>query len=191
VLTALQNAIHTLEDANLASPPLDAARRLMLTAETSCYWYWTGQDLWDAQVTEAANKAFGLIRGELDTILHAGHDKTGPTIFPPWVLPENPGGKTWGANGLWDAPRKGVLQTFIYDVSDVRAARLILRDGGKEETLMLKDLGPYPSRTKPVAIAHLYACELPEGRGPIRYFIEAEDSRGNRARSSLERIALL
>jgi hypothetical protein len=190
VLTALQNALHTLEDANPRASGLDAARRLLLTAETSCYWYWTGQDVWDAQVTEAANKALGRVRGEIDAVLHAGRDVTGPTIFPPWVLPENPGGKTWGPGGLWDAPRRGVLHTFIYDLSGVRAARLILRSGGTEEMLPLKDLGPYPSRTGPAAIAHLYACELPEGRGDVRYFIEAEDARGNRSRSALERIAL-
>ncbi len=190
VLTALQNAVHTLEDANPRAASLDAARRLMLTAETSCYWYWTGQELWDAQVTEAANKAHALIRGELDGILQSGKDKTGPTIFPPWVLPENPGGKTWGSGGLWDAPRKGVLYTFIHDVSGVRAARLVIRSGGSEETLPLRDGGEYPSRTGPAATARLYTCELPEGRGIVRYFVEAEDTRGNRARSSLERIAL-
>ena len=31
----------------------------MLTAETSCYWYWTGQTIWDQQVTNAANLGCG------------------------------------------------------------------------------------------------------------------------------------
>lgn len=191
VLTALQNAVHTLEDANPRAGVLEAARRLMLTAETSCYWYWTGQDVWDAQVTEAANKAMGLIGAELTALMQAGREKTGPTIFPPWVLPENPGGKTWGSGGLWDAPRTGTLHTFIHDVSGIRSARLILRAGGREQAIPLTDRGSYPSRTQPVSTAHLFTCELPQGLGIVRYFIEAEDAHGNRSRSALERIALL
>ena len=190
VLTALQNAVHSLEDARPAASGLGAARRLMLTAETSCYWYWTGQELWDAQVTEAANQALGLIRGELDAVLHGGHEKTGPTIFPPWVLPENPGGKSWGSGGLWDAPRAATLHTFIHDVSGLRTAHLVLRAGGKETRLPLQDRGAYPSRTGPTATAHLFTCALPEGAGDVRYFIEATDANGNRSRSALERIFL-
>lgn len=190
VLTALQNAVHTLEDANASAPGLDAARRLMLTAETSCYWYWTGQDVWDAQVTEAANKALDLIRGELDSVLQAGRTKTGPTIFPPWILPENPGGKAWVSGGLRDADRNGTLHAFIHDVSGVKSARVILRTDGKEQAVPLTDCGPYPGRTNPAAIAHLYTCALPVGIGDTRYFIEAEDTKGNRARSALERIFL-
>ncbi len=190
VLTALQNAIHSLEDARPNAPGLDAARRLMLIAETSCYWYWTGQDVWDSQVTEAANKAFSLVRGELDEVLQAGREKTGPTIFPPWVLPENPGGKMWGSGSLWDAPRNATLHTFIHDVSGIRTARIVLRASGKETALPLTDRGAYPSRTNPASIAHLFTCELPVGAGDVRYFIEAEDSHGNCSRSSLERIFL-
>ncbi len=190
VLTALQNAVHTLEDAAPAAAGLERARRLMLTAETSCYWYWTGQDIWDEQVTEAANQAMGLTRGDLDALLQSGRDATGPTIFPPWILPENPGGKIWGAGGLWDAPRQGVLHTFIHDVSGLRSARVLLRVGGKETALPLKDHGPYPSRTRPTATARLHTCDLPVGAGDVRYFIEAVDQRGNVSRSSLERIFL-
>lgn len=190
VLTALQNAVHTLEDARPDAPGLDAARRLMLTAETSCYWYWTGQEVWDSQVTEAANKALSIIRGDLDAVVQAGREKTGPTIFPPWVLPESPGGKVWGSGGLWDAGREGILHTFIHDVSGIKSARVILRTGGKEQVLPLKDRGAYPSRTNPAAIAQLFTCEFPVGLGDVRYFIEAEDGHGNRSRSALERIFL-
>lgn len=190
VLTALQNAVHTLEDAKPATAGLDAARRLMLTAETSCYWYWTGQEVWDAQVTEAANHALGFIQGELNALVQTGREKTGPTIFPPWILPENPGGQSWGAGGLWAAPREGVLHAFIHDVSGVRAARLVLRAGGREQTIPLQDRGAYPSRTSPRSTAHLFTCALPAGLGDVRYFIEAEDGHGNRSRSALERIFL-
>jgi hypothetical protein len=189
VLTALQNAAHTLEDAGAAPDALRHVERLMLTAETSCYWYWTGQEVWDRQVTEAANAAFDLVQGELDRLLQEGRDPTPPTIFPPWVLPENPGGKTWGGGGLVDAPREGRVHTFIHDVSGLKRVTLHLRrEGGAEETQPMADGGPYPSRTDPRAVARLFTAEFPPGAGDLRYWIEAEDTKGNVARSALERI---
>lgn len=191
VLTALHNAVHSLEDARPDAETLAAARRLMLTAETSCYWYWTGQEIWDRQVTEAANAAISLIRADLDDLLQRGRDATGPTIFPPWLLPEIPGGKTWGSGGLWDADRRGVLHALIYDISGIRSVQLVLRRDGREERFPMADRGAYPTRTQPAITAHLYTCELPVGAGIVRYHIEAVDARGNRSRSALERAALL
>lgn len=191
VLTALQNAVHTLEDASPTAASLPEAQRLMLTAETSCSWYWTGQDIWDHQVTEAANRAHALIKADLGAVLQTGRDSTGPTIFPPWILPEIPGGKTWGSGGLWDADRRGTVFTFISDVSGVRSANLVLRAGSKEQVLPMRDCGPYPSRTNPTAIARLFTCEMPVGAGIVKYYIEAVDERGNRSHSALERAALL
>ncbi|MGZ9033214.1 MAG: hypothetical protein ACXW25_02210, partial [Rhodospirillales bacterium] len=98
VLTAFQNMVHSLEDGEPGHPSLTDAIRLMLTAETSCYWYWTGQHVWDQQVTNAANVGHGLIKGAIAAI--AGRDATPPTIFAPWVVPENPGGQTWGQGCL-------------------------------------------------------------------------------------------
>ncbi|NCC50278.1 MAG: glycosyl hydrolase family 57 [Spartobacteria bacterium] len=191
VLTALHNAVHTLEDAEPDHPALPAAERLMLTAETSCYWYWTGQEVWDRQVTDAANAALDLIRGALDQIVNTGRDRTPPTIFPPWITPENPGGQTWGNNGLRDADREGVLHTFIHDVSGLARARVVLRTQHGEQTLELENHGPYPCHTGARATAHYFTCALPPGLGDIRYYIEAEDQKGNVARGSLERNCLL
>ncbi|HMO52272.1 MAG TPA: glycosyl hydrolase family 57 [Kiritimatiellia bacterium] len=188
VLTAFHNVVHTLEDAGVTGREIEEARRLMLMAETSCYWYWTGQDVWDGQVTQAANAGVDLLRSALDPVLAGGSDRTGPTIFPPWVLPENPGGKTWGQGGLADAPRDGVLHVFLYDVSGIRAARLVVRAGAKETVIPLENRGPYPSRTGPRAVADLYTASLPAGDGHLRYFVEAEDGKGNINRGSLERI---
>ena len=50
----------------------------MLTAETSCYWYWTGQHVWDQQVTNAANVGHGLIRGAIATDRHAAATRPRP-----------------------------------------------------------------------------------------------------------------
>ncbi len=188
VLTALQNAVHTLEDADGGDPGVQKAVRRMLMAETSCYWYWTGQDVWDRQVTEGANDVYRTIGAELDAVVNRGVDTTPPTIFPPWVIPENPGGKTWGEGGLCDADRTGVVHTFIDDISGIARAEMVMRIAGREERVALADRGAYPSRTGPDRIAHLYTAELPAGAGDIRYWIEAEDGKGNVARGALERI---
>ena len=193
VLTALQNAVHTMLDVCADDEGVKAAERLMLTAETSCYWYWTGQQIWDAQVTEAANAALGIIRNGIDAIVASGRERTGPTIFPPWVTPENPGGQTWGNNCLADAAKTGTVHTFIHDVSGIKSARLFIRlDAGKgaEREVALVDKGPYPSQTGAKMVATLYEAELPEGLGDIRYWIEAVDGNGNLTHSALERVFL-
>ncbi|CCQ73235.1 glycosyl hydrolase family 57 [Magnetospira sp. QH-2] len=186
VLTALQNAVHSIEDAMPDHPALAEARRLMLTAETSCYWYWTGQDVWDQQVTNAANKGMGILASALTTL----DDRSGPTIFPAWVTPENPGGQTWGQGCLRDADKQGTLHSFIHDISGLKRATLVLRTGGTEQRLDMTDHGPYPCRTGAHVSAHYLTCALPRELGDIRYFIEAQDARGNVSRSSLERIFL-
>ncbi|HMP74302.1 MAG TPA: glycosyl hydrolase family 57 [Kiritimatiellia bacterium] len=190
VLTALQNLVFTLRDAGCTGPAIDHAERLMLTAETSCYWYWTGQDVWDAQVTRAANAALHGVQGELDRIHARGLDRTGPTIFPPWVLPENPGGQMWGQGGLIPAPREAVLHCFVADVSGVGSVRLVGNTEQGELTLLLKDNGPYPSATGPGMTARLFTVDLPPGAGLLTYCLEADDEAGNTTRSSLERIYL-
>lgn len=190
VLTALQNTLHTLEDAHKKDEAFAQAERLLLTAETSCYWYWTGQDTWDGQVTNAANAAHACVKGAVDALAGAGRDKTGPTIFAPWVMPENPGGKTWGQGGLCDAGKAGTVHTFIADVSGIKSAVLVIRNMGKETAIPMTSHGPYPSRTGAAVTAGYYTAGLPPGAGEVRYYIEATDMQENRSRSSLERIFL-
>lgn len=192
VLTAFQNVVHALEDQNPRHPALPEAIRLMLTAETSCYWYWTGQQVWDQQVTNAANKGYALLRDAIAAIVGGGKggDRTPPTIFAPWVVPENPGGKTWGQNCLKDAPREGVVHTFVSDISGLARVTLVVRSGGGESRTAMKNHGPYPSQTGAATTADYCTAPLPVGAGDIRYFIEAEDGRGNLARTALERVYL-
>lgn len=190
VLTAFQNAVHSLEDAGVRSAALDEAIRLMLLAETSCYWYWTGQDVWDHQVTQAANLGLDLIQSELGHVLQTGKDATGPTIFPPWVLPENPGGQVWGQGGLTGAPREASLYTFIHDISGVTSAQVVIRAGGRETKVPLQSAGSYPSRSGAKVSAGFFRADLPSGAGHIRYFIEAVDGQGNISRGALERLYL-
>jgi hypothetical protein len=190
VLTAFQNIVHTLEDSEPAHPRLTEAIRLLLTAETSCYWYWTGQESWDRQVTNAANRGYGVVKSAVETLVSAGLDRTGPTIFAPWVTPENPGGKRWGQGCLVDAPRQGIVHTFIFDVSGIKRVNLVLRAASGETRVSMHDHGPYPCKTAAVVTARHYAAALPIGAGDVRYYIEAEDCAGNIARSALERIGL-
>ncbi|GHC03239.1 glycosyl hydrolase family 57 [Cerasicoccus arenae] len=188
VLTALQNCVHSLEDFQSDNVKLGDAQRLMLTAETSCYWYWTGQQNWDQQVTNAANKALHLIGGDLDLVWQ--HDKTGPTIFAPWVTPENPGGKTWGNHCLKDAPREATVQTFVYDISGLKEVTLTLRTKKGKKVLKPVSQTPYPSQTGPARTADYVVFNLPIGAGDCRYFITAVDEKGNVSTSALERVYL-
>ena len=190
VLTAFQNIVHALEDDNRDLPTLVDAERLLLTAETSCYWYWTGQTMWDQQVTNAANQGCMLTKSAVDGLVSKGSDKTGPTIFAPWIMPENPGGKRWGQGCLLGASREGVVHTFISDISGLKRVTLVLRTAQGETTQTMKNHGPYPSQTGAVLTADYCTADLPVGAGDVRYYIEAEDARGNISRSALERIYL-
>jgi hypothetical protein len=190
VLTAFQNLVHTLEDSEPDHVGLAEAVRLLLTAETSCYWYWTGQEVWDRQVTNAANLGLAVLKPAIDALLAAGRERTGPTIFPPWVTPENPGGKRWGQGCLLDAPRVGVVHAFVADCSGVKRVELVLRTAQGEQRLPMRNHGPYPTQTDARVTADYVAAELPVGAGDIRCFIEAEDGHGNVTRGSLERVHL-
>ncbi len=192
VLTAFQNVVHSLEDAGNDPKLVHALQRLLYTAETSCYWYWTGQDVWDAQVTNAANKGMGLAQGALNMLLKSTKDSTGPTIFMPWVRPANPGGKDWGQGSLIDAAADAVFRTFVHDISGVK--KVILHygdlDGKTEKPLDMDNCGAYPSRTNPAVIATEYKAVLPAGTGAIRYYVEAADEKGNVSYSPVGRIAI-
>ncbi len=190
VLTAFQNVVHALEDAGSKHAQLPEATRLMLTAETSCYWYWTGQHVWDEQVTNAANLGYRWLKPEVDGVVAGGKDKTGPTIFAPWVTPENPGGKKWGQGCLEDAPREGAVHTFVHDISGLKRVSLVLRTAKGEATLKMNDHGPYPTQTGATITANYCTAQLPVGAGDVRYYVEAEDKKGNVARSALERVHL-
>ncbi|NBC12157.1 MAG: glycosyl hydrolase family 57 [Gammaproteobacteria bacterium] len=190
VLTAFQNLVHTLAAAEPSHPQLAEVMRLLLTAETSCYWYWTGQQVWDEQVTNAANLGLSRLKPAVDAVVSAGRDQTPPTIFPPWVIPENPGGKRWGQGCLLDAPREATAHSFIADCSGLERVELVLRTANGEQRLPMRNHGPYPTQTGARLTADYVTAELPVGAGDVRYYLEAEDKRGNIARGALERLFL-
>ncbi|MHC4873913.1 MAG: glycosyl hydrolase family 57, partial [Planctomycetota bacterium] len=189
VLTAFQNIVHTLEDNGCDEKLLNEMKRLLYTAETSCYWYWTGQEIWDGQVTAAFNKSYEMAKSQVDSLISSGADKTAPTIFTPWARPANPGGQDWGNNCLVDAAEDAVVRTFVYDISGVKDVVLHLSEvGGSTTEIKMENLGPYPSRTNPAATGSFYKAVIPKGSGNMRYYIRAEDEKGNTATSHVERI---
>ncbi len=106
------------------------------------------------------------------------------------MTPENPGGKKWGQGCLEDAAKEGTVHTFVHDISGLKRVNLILRAGGSESTLDMVDHGAYPSETGASVTANYFTCQLPVGAGDVRYYVEAEDGKGNIARSALERVFL-
>lgn len=74
MLAAFQNQVHSLEYREPEHTALAEAMRLLLTAETRCYWYWTGQRTWGQQVTYAANLGHGLLQPAIQALIAAGGD---------------------------------------------------------------------------------------------------------------------
>ena len=190
VLTAFQNMVYSLEDARYAPNLVNDLKRLLYTAETSCYWYWTGQNVWDAHVTNATNKGMDMARDSIDKLLRSKKDSTGPTIFMPWVRPANPGGKDWGQGGLVNGARQATFHTFIHDISGIKKVVLHYHNANPsaKKQVEMKNNGTYPSRTNPAIISTQYQTVLPAGTGDIRYFIEAVDNCGNVSYSPVGRI---
>jgi hypothetical protein len=187
VLTALQNLVHSLEDSEQDKHLLRELQRLLYMAETSCYWYWTGQDVWDAQVSNAAKKALQMVGGLFEKVKNA--DKTAPTIFLPWVRPANPGGQDWGNSGLVDAAQEATIKTFVYDLNGVTKVSLHYQAATKTwKKTTMNDAGAYPSRTNSPLVANLYQTVLPPGSGDVRYYVSAIDGKGNVAESPVQRV---
>ncbi|MDM8561454.1 hypothetical protein [Candidatus Parabeggiatoa sp. HSG14] len=193
VLTAFQNVVHSLEDIGHDQHVVETLKRLLYTAETSCYWYWTGQEVWDTQVTHATNKGMEMARGAMAQLLKSSKDKTGPTIFMPWVRPANPGGQDWGQGGLIDAAPEATFRTFVHDISGIKKVTFHYHDvnNASKKQVNMENGGGYPSRTNPAIIATQYKVVLPAGTGNIRYFIEAVDMKGNISYSPVGRIDIV
>jgi len=66
----------------------------------------------------------------------------------------------------------------------------VLRDSKGEVVIPMTDNGPYPSQTGAAMVAHYFTAKLPVGAGDVRYYIQAEDGKGNVSRSALERVYL-
>jgi hypothetical protein len=107
---------------------LERAWHFLLAGHESGYMYYGKSLDFEIKPTLAANRAVE----HADSLL-GGADVTAPTIWLPQRLPWNPGGRGGGA--LWGYPSGAGaamsqdfhVWTFVHDVSDVAAARLMLR----------------------------------------------------------------
>jgi hypothetical protein len=88
------------------------------------------------------------------------------------------------------APETGTVHTFVYDISGIRRVDLKVDHEGKCQTLPMHLMGRYPSTTGAAVTADYYTLELPRKAGMVRFYLEAEDGRGNVSQSSLEQIYL-
>jgi autotransporter-associated beta strand protein len=131
VLTAVKNRVFTADDLapveNLenvltgSGSPTERAWTGLLEAQASDYWYWDGTEIWDSNVTRAANRA----AAEADLVLagHSGPETTAPTVFLPQRAIYNPGGEEFGV----EQPSDFDVWTFAADVSGLTEVTLKYR----------------------------------------------------------------
>ena len=209
VLTAARNRMATatalagapsVDEIYDASSLMGRAWRSFLLSQTSCYWYWDNAEngIWDSHPARAANLAMSEVA---DLLTNPGAETVPPTIYAPQREPYNPGELEWGA-----VPTTSDLTvwTFAYDVSGLSRVELVYRFDSDDRVdaqnhtygtsawcalpMNARSLAP---RTDPAPafIADEYSVTIPGlGGNLIDYYVEAEDSRGNVARSSLRHV---
>ncbi len=89
----------------------------LLCGQASDYWYWDGTEIWDSNVTRAANQAVTFA----NAVIAGQPDATSPTVFIPQRDPYNPGGYEWGTT---PEPSDFTVWTFAYDVSGLSSVTL-------------------------------------------------------------------
>ncbi len=193
VLTAAANAVAT------AGAPAEALRWLD-TGMASDYWYWDGTEIWDSQVTRAANEAVRLAAAS------PAADATPPTVFVPQRTPYNPGETEWGVV----QPRATTVWTYAYDVSGLTSVRLRYRidpDGrvdpanatfaggagatGAWQTRAMTAVAAPAARTNPLPTlrAARYEATLDSLSGVlVDYVVEATDAGGRVTTSDLQHV---
>jgi len=175
VVTAARNYVQTAEQIDPGAAETAEAWRDLLNAETSCYWYWDGQDDWDAKATIASNSA----AAHAASVTSGGPDNTPPTIYPPQREPYNPGGEEWGTLQSSDFE----VWTLAFDLSGLNSVDLVYSvDGGAWQTSsMTPSVINSQTTVQPDYIADYYSSTLagiPENSS-VEYYVEAEDTGGN------------
>ncbi len=121
VITAAKNIVFNALDNNPAAQPVQDAYRMLLTGETSCYWYWDGSQngMWDSHPARAANMAVT----QALPYVNGYTDQTAPTIYLPQREPYNPGGTEWNVSMTADV----TIWTYVYDHSGLQGVTLKYR----------------------------------------------------------------
>jgi len=203
-LVAAGNRVQTAEAINPFSTHTQQAWHYLLNGQTSCYFYWDGQDPWDSHPTRAANMAVD----EAGWVIGSGPDTVGPTLFPPQREPYNPGGLEWGQT----QPSEFTVWTFAYDQAGVNDCTLYYRvdhdganplDSHDNETyaggaevgawvgvpMSAQDLPPAQTDPMPAYRAQLYEAQIAgQEEVLLDYYVEAYDSLGNVSRSAIKHV---
>ncbi len=121
IITAAKNIVKTAEQINANSQDTKDAWKFYLNAQTSCYWYWDGTEMWDSHPARACNMA----TAKAVNVVNSGTDLTAPTIYVPQREPYNPGDIEWTSVGIM--PRDFTVWTYVYDHAGLQTVKLKYR----------------------------------------------------------------
>jgi hypothetical protein len=196
VMTACRNLVATARDLGVPKDALAEAERQLMVAQTSCYEYWDGTEMWDSHPTRACNQAVAAILPHLGAKLP---DKTAPAIYMPQRQPYNPGGQEWGQT---PEPSDFTVWTYVYDFNGLENVVLKARvhegktavdaacrayKGGtwRDIPMQGKDIAAQ-TNPKPTHKALEYAAVVGGVKHAlVDYYIWAKDKAGNTAVSPL------
>jgi hypothetical protein len=208
VVTAARNWVRTAESrqpitdlSNVRLNTGNATERAwhdLLLAETSCYWYWDGNEPWDSHPTRAANSAIAYA----SQVVSPEHDSVGPTLYPPQRRPYNPGAIEWGTTV---EPSDFEVWTLVYDLSGLSRVTLRYRvdpDGVRSEAneiyqggtwvdlpMVGEDLPAPMTTVQPTHRARLYRARVTGlSQKLVDYYVEAQDTKGNVTRSPIDHV---
>lgn len=188
VMTAAKNYAMTAEQIDPNSESTRTAWRYMLVAQTSCYEYWDGTEMWDSHPTRASNLAVAAARSVIDSAGEGFADKTPPTVYKPQREPYNPGGMEWGDE---PKPSEFTVWTYAYDVSGLKAVNLqyaVVPAGGEPvgsdsawaRAAMAPAAIPAQTSPKPAVKAAEYSAKIAgAANSTYAYRVEAVDKLGN------------
>ena len=197
VMTACQNILNTARDQGVSAQAVREAERFLMVAQTSCYEYWDGTEMWDSHPTRACNQAVSRLLPLLDKTRRP--DRTPPALYQPQRQPYNPGGFEWATT---PETSDFTVWTYAYDVGGIATVTLRYRahpgkrfpdarcrreaGGTWREIVMTGTTVPAQANPLPTVKADEYAAVTKCVKGAlVDYYVEASDQTGNRAASPL------
>lgn len=206
IITAAKNIVQTAQQVNPSSEHTLNAWKFYLNAQTSCYWYWDGTEMWDSHPARACNLA---VSAAANVLGGSYTDLTSPAIYLPQRFPYNPGDVEWDAIGVMASDF--TIWTYVYDYSGLQSVKLKYRivdegvhtatsvvtrtyEGGAgvgewlEQTMAGVTI---PSITNPMPTfkAQEYSAEITGMENVlINYYVEATDNNGNVAKSPIQHV---
>jgi hypothetical protein len=206
IITAAKNIVQTAHQVNPSSAHTVNAWKYYLNAQTSCYWYWDGTEMWDSHPARACNLAVATAANVLGG---SYSDLTPPSIYLPQRFPYNPGDVEWDAVGVMSSDFK--VWTYVYDHSGLQSVKLKYRlvdEGAHTATSVTTrtyaggaGVGEWqeipmtgitiPSITNPIPTykSKEYSAEVIGFQDVlINYYVEAIDNHGNIAKSPIQHV---